>query len=53
VRTHVGIPWRLTHRHNGVRAPAPLFGADTERVARLAGLDDAEIAALRARKVLQ
>ncbi|MBI4084269.1 MAG: CoA transferase, partial [Candidatus Lambdaproteobacteria bacterium] len=47
VRTHVGIPWRLTHRHNGVRAPAPLFGADTERVARLAGLDDAEIAALR------
>ncbi|MBI4083449.1 MAG: CoA transferase [Candidatus Lambdaproteobacteria bacterium] len=53
VRTHVGIPWRLTRRRNGVRTPAPLFGADTDEVARLAGLDEAEIAALRARKVLQ
>lgn len=31
-RAHTGIPWRLTRRPNGVRAPAPCLGADTPRV---------------------
>ena len=33
VRTHAGMPWLLAHAPNGVRAPAPLLGQDTEWVA--------------------
>ncbi len=29
VRPHAGMPWRLSRRPNGVRAPAPCLGADT------------------------
>jgi crotonobetainyl-CoA:carnitine CoA-transferase CaiB-like acyl-CoA transferase len=31
-RKHAGIPWRLHNGPNGVRAPAPCLGADTEDV---------------------
>jgi crotonobetainyl-CoA:carnitine CoA-transferase CaiB-like acyl-CoA transferase len=31
-RQHAGIPWRLRHGPNGVRAPAPCLGADTVEV---------------------
>ena len=31
-RTHAGIPWRLARGGNGVRAPAPLLGADTQHI---------------------
>jgi crotonobetainyl-CoA:carnitine CoA-transferase CaiB-like acyl-CoA transferase len=31
-RQHAGIPWRLTNSPNGVKAPAPLLGADTDSV---------------------
>jgi crotonobetainyl-CoA:carnitine CoA-transferase CaiB-like acyl-CoA transferase len=31
-RVHAGIPWRLANGPNGVRAPAPLLGADTDSV---------------------
>ena len=34
VRTHAGMPWLLAHAPNGVRAPAPLLGQDTESVLR-------------------
>jgi crotonobetainyl-CoA:carnitine CoA-transferase CaiB-like acyl-CoA transferase len=48
-RPHVGIPWRLHVRPNGVRRPAPCIGADTDAALReVAGYDDARIAALRA-----
>ncbi len=48
VRTHAGIPWLLAASPNGVRAAAPLLGADTDAVLRgLLGLDAAEIERLR------
>ena len=31
-KKHAGIPWRLANSPNGVRAPAPLLGADTDAV---------------------
>jgi crotonobetainyl-CoA:carnitine CoA-transferase CaiB-like acyl-CoA transferase len=34
VRTHAGIPWRLTNASNGVRGPAPLLGEHTRAVMR-------------------
>jgi crotonobetainyl-CoA:carnitine CoA-transferase CaiB-like acyl-CoA transferase len=47
-RVHAGVPWRMTHRPNGVPAPAPLLGQHTDEVLRgLLGCPDAEIAALR------
>jgi crotonobetainyl-CoA:carnitine CoA-transferase CaiB-like acyl-CoA transferase len=53
VRTHMGMPWRLTHAPNGVRAPAPLFGQDTEQVMRdVLGYATSEIAALKEQQVL-
>ncbi len=53
VRTHMGMPWLLTHAPNGVRAPAPLFGQDTEQVMRdVLGYAAAEIAALKEERVL-
>jgi crotonobetainyl-CoA:carnitine CoA-transferase CaiB-like acyl-CoA transferase len=48
VRQHAGIPWRLSEGTNGVRAPAPLLGADTDDVLRdVVGCSASEIAELR------
>ena len=33
-RQHAGVPWRLANGPNGVAAPAPCLGADTESVFR-------------------
>jgi crotonobetainyl-CoA:carnitine CoA-transferase CaiB-like acyl-CoA transferase len=53
VRTHTGIPWLLTQSPNGVRAPAPLLGQDTDQVMRdVLGYADHEIARLRGERVL-
>ncbi|HJY83671.1 MAG TPA: CoA transferase [Candidatus Binatia bacterium] len=53
VRTHTGIPWVLTNAPNGVRAPAPLLGQDTNQVMRdVLGYTDEEIARLKEEKVL-
>jgi len=53
MQTHTGIPWRLTNAPNGVQAPAPLLGADTDAVMRdLLGYSAQEIAALREGQVL-
>ncbi len=53
VRTHTGIPWLLTHSPNGVRAPAPLLGQDTDQVMRdVLGYSDQEIARLKEERVL-
>jgi crotonobetainyl-CoA:carnitine CoA-transferase CaiB-like acyl-CoA transferase len=53
VRTHTGIPWILTNAPNGVRAPAPLLGQDTDQVMRdVLGYADEEIARLKEQKVL-
>jgi benzylsuccinate CoA-transferase BbsF subunit len=53
VRTHTGIPWLLTYAPNGVRAPAPLLGQDTDQVMRdVLGYADQEIARLKEERVL-
>ena len=53
VRTHAGIPWRLTNSPNGVRSPAPCLGADTDAVlGQLLGLSRAETEKLRNADVL-
>jgi crotonobetainyl-CoA:carnitine CoA-transferase CaiB-like acyl-CoA transferase len=53
VRIHTGIPWLLTNAPNGVRAPAPLLGQDTDQVMRdVFGYSDQEIARLKEEKVL-
>jgi crotonobetainyl-CoA:carnitine CoA-transferase CaiB-like acyl-CoA transferase len=53
VRAHAGMPWLLAHAPNGVRAPAPLLGQDTEWVMRdLLGYSDADIARLKSDQVL-
>jgi crotonobetainyl-CoA:carnitine CoA-transferase CaiB-like acyl-CoA transferase len=52
-RVHTGIPYRLRRRPNGVRAPAPQLGADTESVlGEILGCSAADIQALRQAKVL-
>lgn len=52
-RVHTGIPWRLANAPNGVRAPAPCLGADTEAVLTgLLGYSAADVARLREEKVL-
>ena len=52
-RTHAGIPYRLRQRPNGVRAPAPTLGADTEAVlGRVLGMTTDQVRALREDKVL-
>lgn len=53
VRTHAGMPWLFTHAPNGVRAPAPLLGQDTEQVLHdLLGYATEEIAQLKKGHVL-
>jgi crotonobetainyl-CoA:carnitine CoA-transferase CaiB-like acyl-CoA transferase len=53
VRTHAGIPWRLTNAGNGVRRPAPLLGEHTRAVMRdLLGYSEEEVERLIAAKVL-
>jgi benzylsuccinate CoA-transferase BbsF subunit len=53
VRTHTGIPWRLSRSPNGVRAPAPLLGQDTEDVMHnLLGYSKQDIARLKEAKIL-
>ena len=52
-RAHTGIPWRLSRRPNGVRAPAPCLGADTQELLHdLLGLGKAEIDDLKASGVV-
>lgn len=53
VRTHTGIPWLMTNSPNGVRAPAPLLGQDTDQIMRdLLGYTDQKIAQLKTEQVL-
>ncbi|MGE0680380.1 MAG: CaiB/BaiF CoA transferase family protein [Candidatus Binatia bacterium] len=53
VRTHTGIPWRMTNSPNGVRAPAPLLGQDTDQIMRdLLEYTDQKIAQLKEERVL-
>lgn len=47
-----GIVPKLTGTPGSVRSPAPRLGDDTDAVLRELGLDDEQIAALRARKVV-
>jgi crotonobetainyl-CoA:carnitine CoA-transferase CaiB-like acyl-CoA transferase len=49
----VGMPIRMSDSPPAYRRPPPLLGEHTDEVLReLAGLDAAEIAALRARRLL-
>jgi crotonobetainyl-CoA:carnitine CoA-transferase CaiB-like acyl-CoA transferase len=53
-KSHVGVPWISHDGPNGVPAPAPLLGADTDSVlSDMLGLTDAEIAELREAGVLR
>lgn len=53
VRTHMGMPWRLTHAPNGVRSPAPLLGQDTDHVMHdILGYSAEQIARLKDEKIL-
>ena len=53
-RAHVGIPWRHDRRPNGVRAPAPCLGADTDTLlSEVLGYDGARIKELRDGGVLR
>ncbi len=53
-RAHVGIPWRHDRRPNGVRAPAPCLGADTDTLlTEVLGYDAARIKKLRDSGVLR
>lgn len=53
-RAHVGIPWLHDRRPNGVRAPAPCLGADTDTLlAEVLGYDAARIRELRESGVLR
>jgi crotonobetainyl-CoA:carnitine CoA-transferase CaiB-like acyl-CoA transferase len=52
-QAHAGMPWRFTHAPNGVRAPAPLLGQDTDNVLRdLLGYSTEEIMQMKSDKVL-
>ncbi|MGE0820669.1 MAG: CaiB/BaiF CoA transferase family protein [Candidatus Binatia bacterium] len=53
VRTHMGMPWLLTHGQNGVRSVAPLLGQDTDQVmCDVLGYDSEKIARLKEERVL-
>ncbi|MEE2673053.1 MAG: CoA transferase [Myxococcota bacterium] len=52
-RVHAGIPWRLANGPNGVRAPAPLLGADTDSVlGKVLGYSPEKIRQLRDDKIV-
>jgi crotonobetainyl-CoA:carnitine CoA-transferase CaiB-like acyl-CoA transferase len=52
-RTHAGVPWTMTRTPCTVRAPAPLFGADTDQVLTdLLGYSSARIEMLRQSGIL-
>jgi len=52
-RVHAGIPWRLSNGPNGVRAPAPLLGADTDSVlGKVLGYSPEKIQQLRDDKIV-
>ena len=53
VRTHVGIPWKMSATPCDVQSPAPCLGQHTDEVLReVLHFSDAEIAGLRERGVL-
>lgn len=53
VQTHTGIPWRFANAPNGVQAPAPLLGADTDGTMRdLLGYSEQEIGRLKEEQIL-
>jgi crotonobetainyl-CoA:carnitine CoA-transferase CaiB-like acyl-CoA transferase len=53
VRTHMGMPWLLTHAPNGVRTPAPVLGQDTDQVMHdVLGYSTQEIDSLKVEHVL-
>ncbi|MFN8543216.1 MAG: CoA transferase [Candidatus Binatia bacterium] len=53
VRTHLGVPWKMSASDCRVRTPAPCLGADTEEVlGRVCGYPPDEVARLRAANVL-
>jgi crotonobetainyl-CoA:carnitine CoA-transferase CaiB-like acyl-CoA transferase len=53
-RRHIGIPWRLAARPNGVRSRAPLLGEHTDATLRdLLGLSASELKALRERGAIE
>lgn len=53
VRTHMGMPWLLTHGPNGVRTPAPLLGQDTDQVLLdVLGYSTQDVARLKDERVL-
>lgn len=53
VRTHIGIPWKLSETPCAVEAPAPLLGQHTDAVLReVLKLSDTEIEGLREGGVL-
>jgi crotonobetainyl-CoA:carnitine CoA-transferase CaiB-like acyl-CoA transferase len=53
VRTHSGVPWKMSYTPCAVTRPAPCLGADTEDVlASLLGLSGGEIEKLRRDEVL-
>ena len=53
VRTHMGMPWLLTHAPNGVRTPAPVLGQDTDQVMHdVLGYSPQEITSLKDERVL-
>lgn len=52
-QAHAGMPWKFTNAPNGVRAPAPLLGQDTDSVLHdLLGYSTDEIAQMKETKVL-
>jgi crotonobetainyl-CoA:carnitine CoA-transferase CaiB-like acyl-CoA transferase len=53
-RTHIGMPWRLSARPNGVRSRSPLLGEHTDATLRdLLALSKTELKALRERGAIE
>jgi len=53
-RKHVGIPYVMRHRPNGVRRAAPVLGADSDEVlSEILGLSPQEIETLHGEEVLR
>ncbi|MBI3798697.1 MAG: CoA transferase [Deltaproteobacteria bacterium] len=47
VRTHPGVPWRMSNAPTEITRPSPLLGQHTEEVLKELGYSDGEIEALR------